>query len=72
MGGLAVGAIVAKNDQTGGDVKVQTGYVSYAMPLLGVKGATITPALSLSKMQNSAAKTDAEETAFRVRLNYVF
>jgi hypothetical protein len=42
------------------------------MPLLGVKGATITPALSLSKMQNSAAKTDAEETAFRVRLNYVF
>jgi hypothetical protein len=72
MGGLVVGAIVGKNDQTGGEIKVQTGYVSYAMPLLGVKGATITPALSLSKMQNSAAKTDAEETSFRVRLNYVF
>jgi hypothetical protein len=71
-GGLSVGAIVAKNDATGGNTRVQTGYVSYSMPLLGVKGATITPAVSLSKAQNSVANTNVEETAFRVRLHYDF
>lgn len=71
-GGLAVGAIAAKNDATGGDTRVQTSYVSYNMPLFGVKGASVTPAVSVSKAQNSVANTNVEETAFRVRLHYDF
>ncbi|MDT8992952.1 carbohydrate porin [Curvibacter sp. APW13] len=72
VGGLSVGAISAKNDATGGDTRVQTGYVSYSMPLFGIKGATITPAVSVSKAADSVANTNKEETAFRVRLHYDF
>lgn len=72
VGGLALGAISAKNDATGGDTRVQTGYVSYSMPLFGIKGATITPAVSVSKAADSVANTNKEETAFRVRLHYDF
>ena len=47
--------------------KATTYYAAYSFPLLGVKGATITPALSTSKA------TGVENlNAFKVRLNYAF
>lgn len=72
MGALTVGFVGAKNDLAGGDTKVQTTYLSYGMPLLGVKGATVTPALSVSRASNSVTNTNVDETAVRVRLNYAF
>lgn len=48
--------------------KSNTLYVAYALPLFGVKGATITPALSVSK---GGAGTD-RQIALRARINYAF
>jgi hypothetical protein len=53
-------------DKTGAN-KATTYYAAYSFPLLGVKGATITPALSTSK----ATGVD-NLNAFKVRLNYAF
>lgn len=72
MGGLSVGLISGINDQAGGDTRVQTTYVSYNMPLFGVKGASVTPALSSSTAKDSVAATSLQETSFRVRLHYDF
>ena len=72
MGGLGMGYASGVNDLTGGDIRVNTTYVSYKMPLFGITGASVTPALSSSKVQNSVANTSLDETAFRVRLNYAF
>jgi len=47
--------------------KATTYYAAYSFPLMGVKGATITPALSTSK----ATGVD-NLNAFKVRLNYAF
>lgn len=47
--------------------KATTYYAAYSFPLIGVKGASITPALSTSK----ATGVD-NLTAFKVRLNYAF
>ena len=47
--------------------KATTYYAAYSFPLMGVKGASITPALSTSK----ATGVD-NLTAFKVRLNYAF
>lgn len=47
--------------------KQDTVYAAYTLPLLGVKGATITPALSHSK-----ADGVDDLTAFRARINYQF
>jgi len=55
-------------DKTGGD-KVDTVYAAYSFPLLGVKGASITPAVSVSSGNSSAL---ADTTALRVRFNYAF
>lgn len=53
-------------DKTGAN-KATTYYAAYTFPLLGVKGASITPALSTSKA------TGVENlSAFKVRLNYAF
>ncbi len=49
--------------------KVNTVYVAYKMPLMGIKNAFITPALSHS---NSSAAGVANVNAVRVRLNYAF
>lgn len=53
-------------DKTGA-TKIDTVYAAYSFPLLGVKGAFITPAISVS----SGDKV-ADKTALRVRLNYAF
>ena len=72
-GGLVVGLISAKTEEAaGGDLKVQTAYASYSMPLFDIKGATWTPALSSSTAKNSTTGTDVKENSFRIRLNYAF
>ncbi|MEN9474659.1 MAG: hypothetical protein RIS48_1379 [Pseudomonadota bacterium] len=53
-------------DKTGATT-VDTVYAAYSFPLLGVKGAFITPAVSVSSGDGVADKT-----ALRVRLNYQF
>lgn len=53
-------------DKTGSN-KATTVYAAYTFPLLGVKGAAITPAISSSK----ATGVD-NLTAFKVRFNYAF
>jgi len=72
VGGFGAGVVTAKNDQVGGDIKVNTAYVAYAIPLFGVKGASMTPAISTSNVKDSVANTSKDENAFRVRLNYAF
>ena len=53
-------------DKTGAN-KATTYYAAYSFPLMGVKGASITPAISSSKA------TGVENlSAFKVRLNYAF
>ena len=54
-------------DKTGATT-VDTVYAAYSFPLLGVKGASITPAISTS----SGGTGVADKTALRVRLNYQF
>jgi hypothetical protein len=66
FGAAGVGLIVGKG-ATAAD-KVTTVYAAYSLPLFGVKGASITPALSLSK---GGTGTD-NQTALRVRINYAF
>ena len=63
FGDAGVGMV---QDKTGAN-KATTYYAAYSFPLLGVKGATITPALSTSK----ATGVD-NLNAFKVRLNYAF
>ncbi len=53
-------------DKTGATT-VDTVYAAYSFPLLGVKGASITPAISMS-----SGDTVVDKTALRVRLNYAF
>lgn len=53
-----------------GDEKITTAYASYSMPLMGIKGASITPALSTSKASNGVGPDKAN--SLRVRLNYAF
>jgi hypothetical protein len=63
MGTVDAGAGVA-------DAKVTTVYASYAIPFFDIKGATITPAVSLSKAGGS--NTAANDNGVRVRVNYAF
>lgn len=48
------------------EANVDTVYAAYSFPLMGVKGATITPAFSVSKGETK------DLTALRVRFNYAF
>ncbi len=65
FGPAGVGYIQDKN--SGNNTKVNTFYAAYSFPLMGIKGATITPAISHS------TGTGVENlTAVRVRLNYAF
>ncbi|CAM8661047.1 Glycoporin RafY [Comamonadaceae bacterium] len=65
FGGLGLGLIQDKNNTN----SVTTFYASYAMPLLGVKGATLTPALSNSTTDQAGVSS---VTALRARINYAF
>ena len=55
-------------DKGANGAKNNTFYAAYSLPLMGVKGATITPALSFAK-GGSGSKN---QTAARVRINYSF
>lgn len=73
VGSLVVGVIAANNENaTAGvsDDTVQTVYASYAMPLFGIKGATVTPGLSLSTGKVAGVSND--DVGLRVRFNYAF
>ncbi|WP_296509474.1 carbohydrate porin [Rhodoferax sp.] len=65
FGGLGLGVIQDKNNTN----STTTFYASYAMPLLGVKGATLTPAISNSTTDVAGV---ASVTALRARINYAF
>jgi hypothetical protein len=63
FGSAGVGLIQDKN----GSAKQTTFYAAYSFPLFGIKGATVTPAISRS---TGTGKDGV--TAVRVRLNYAF
>jgi len=67
-GPFGIGYIRDTNEAFGAaaEANVDTVYAAYSFPLLGVKGATITPALSVSKGETK------DLTALRVRFNYAF
>lgn len=62
-GDFGVGMVQDKS----GNAKQSTVYAAYSMPLLGIKGATITPAVSQSKADGLDSVN-----AVRVRMNYAF
>ena len=63
--GFGLGVIQDKSNTNA----TNTVYVSYAMPLLGEKGATLTPAISNSTTDQAGV---ASVTAVRARINYAF
>jgi len=65
FGGLGLGVVQDKNNTN----STTTFYASYAMPLLGVKGATLTPAISNSTTDQAGVSS---VTALRARINYAF
>lgn len=65
FGPAGVGYIQDRNSLT--SAKVNTVYAAYSLPLLNVKNATITPAIS-----HSTGTGVSGLTAVRVRLNYAF
>jgi hypothetical protein len=67
LGAAHIAFDAAKND----DEKINTFYASYSFPLLDIKGATITPAFSVSKATNNTMGLD-KDTSMRVRINYAF
>ena len=52
------------------DLKVTTVYASYVIPFFDIKGASITPAISLSK--GGGSNNVDNDNGFRVRVNYTF
>lgn len=65
FGDAGVGFIQGKNKAT--NVKSTSVYAAYSFSLLGIKGASITPALGFYKETGKS-----NDTAFRVRINYAF
>ena len=65
FGDAGVGFVQGKDKLA--NTKSTSFYAAYSFPLLGVKGATITPAIGFTKVTNTAS-----DTAFRVRINYAF
>lgn len=63
LGAAGIGMVQKKDAED----KETTVYAAYSLPLLGVKGASITPAISHSK-----ADGFDDVTAVRVRMNYAF
>jgi hypothetical protein len=73
--GLVLGLIAATNDfGAGPKEKVTTFYTSYSLPLFDIKGATVTPALSVSKAKDlgGVAGASNSDTSARLRFNYTF
>ncbi len=74
-GSLALGLIAASTD-TGSSAKekVTTFYASYSLPLFDIKGASMTPALSVSKAKDAGGVAGAtnSDTSLRLRFNYTF
>jgi len=68
FGAAGIGYVKDKNDQLGAAaaIDVNTVYAAYSFPLLGVKGASVTPAINHSSGNNT------DLTEFRVRFNYAF
>lgn len=72
MGNFGAGYVNAVTNQAGGDIKVNTVYAAYGIPLFGIKGATLTPAISHSSAANSVTGNTTQEDALRVRIHYDF
>jgi hypothetical protein len=72
FGPFFAGFISAKNEQAGGDIQVQTVHASYNIPIFGVAGASITPAISHSTAKDSVLGKSQDVDAFRVRVHYDF
>jgi hypothetical protein len=66
IGAAGVGLVYGKGDTAA--EKATTVYAAYTLPLMGVKGASITPAVSFAK---GGTGTEGQ-TAARVRINYAF
>lgn len=71
-GPFFAGYIAAKNEQAGGDNQIQTIHASYNIPIFGVKGASITPAISHSSNKDSVLNKTTDVDAIRVRVHYDF
>jgi len=52
--------------------KITTFGAGYQLPLFGVNGASITPALSSSKATNAGVGSNKSDTSLRLRVNYGF
>lgn len=65
FGAAGIGYVQDKNGAT--NTKVNTVYAAYSFPLMGIKGATITPAIS-----HSTGTGVDNLTAVRLRFNYAF
>ena len=66
IGAAGVGLVYGKGDTAA--EKATTVYAAYTLPLMGVKGASITPAISFAK----GGTGTKGQTAARVRINYAF
>lgn len=68
FGAAGLGYVKDKNHSLGAvaATDVNTFYAAYSFPLMGVKGATVTPAINRSSGNNT------DLTEFRVRFNYAF
>jgi hypothetical protein len=66
IGAAGIGMVYGKG-ATAAD-KATTVYAAYTLPLMGVKGASITPAISFAK----GGAGSKGQTAARVRINYAF
>jgi hypothetical protein len=66
IGAAGVGLVYGKGDTAA--AKATTVYAAYTLPLMGVKGASITPAISFAK----GGTGTKGQTAARVRINYAF
>lgn len=74
FGPFFIGYITGKNENgaAAGDTKVDTVHASYNIPIFGVTGASITPAISHSTAKNSATGVSQDVDALRVRVHYDF
>ena len=66
IGAAGIGMVYGKGATAA--QKATTVYAAYSLPLMGVKGASITPAISFAK----GGTGTKGQTAARVRINYAF
>jgi hypothetical protein len=63
---------VANNDQVGGDTLIQTVHASYYVPIPGIKGGSIAPAVSHSTARDSVLGQTLDVNSIRIRLHFDF